>query len=117
MLQSHEVVGHTNGNEDPEDDEKPTLLGEIGFAGLPDEVGDLQHGLVCRQLACLLVLDNRKDQSYDADEKAEIHDGQTIYTAKCAKPDLAEIGQYDIRFTGKNWRAEKCQDKRQEQNG
>ena len=63
MGQAHEVVDHTDGDEDPEDDEELALLGEIGLTGLPDDVGDIKHGLVGRQILRLFVLNHGENQT------------------------------------------------------
>jgi hypothetical protein len=61
VRQSHKIIDHAYGDEDPEHREELTLLCEVGFAGLPDDVGNIKHRLVSGHICCLFVLDNRKE--------------------------------------------------------
>ena len=58
MGQSHKIVDHTDGDQYPEDDEEFALLAQIGLAGFPDDIGDIQHGLMCRHVLRLVCLDD-----------------------------------------------------------
>ncbi len=49
IAQYPEVDADDDGDEHPEQDQEATLLQKIGLAGLPDQLGDLPHGLVGRQ--------------------------------------------------------------------
>ena len=55
-FQDLEIEKHAGGDQQPEDGEEFALLEQIGFAGLPDGVGDVGHGLMHRQRLGLPVL-------------------------------------------------------------
>ncbi len=100
VLQASEVVGHADGDENPEDDEELALLGEVGLAGFPDDGGHIEHGLVRRQVLRLVRLDETEEQPENAHDETEIHNIDAVQrTAEHVEADIAEIGQYDVRFT------------------
>ncbi len=100
-----EVVDHADGDQHPEDDEELALLGQVGLAGLPDDVGHVEHRLVGRQVLRLVRLDESEDESEDADEQAEIHDVNAVqHAAEHVEIHVAQIGQHDVRFAGEGGR-------------
>ncbi len=62
-LQADEVINDADGDQDPEAGEKFPLLEQIGLAGFPDRVGDVQHGLVGGQVLRLGVLHPAEDHA------------------------------------------------------
>ena len=56
FLQTFEIINHADRDENPERGEKFSLLEQIGFAGFPDDVGNVAHGFVDWQRARLFVL-------------------------------------------------------------
>ena len=50
-LQEIEVINDARGNQRPEQHEEFSLLQQVGFARLPNHVGDVAHGLMHRQRA------------------------------------------------------------------
>ena len=75
-LQTDEVIDHADGDQDPETGEEFALLEEIGLAGFPDRVGDVQHGLMCGQILRLHVLQPAEYHTDCADDQADVQDGQ-----------------------------------------
>ena len=74
VLQPAEIVGHADGDENPQDNKELALLGEIGFAGLPDDVGHIEHRAVGGQVLRLVRLDESEEKAQNTDDQTEIHD-------------------------------------------
>ena len=58
-------------------DEEFTLLEKIGLAGFPNGLGNIQHGLVRRQILGLHILHDTENQTDQADNQANIKNGHT----------------------------------------
>ena len=61
MLEESKVEDDRGGDEDPQDREVLALLPHVTLAGLPDNVGDIEHGLVRGKCDRLLVLHESKE--------------------------------------------------------
>ena len=99
-LQPDKIIDDTDGDQDPEAGKEFPLLEQIGLAGFPDRVGDVQHGLMCGQILRLHVLPPAEYHPDCADDQTEIQDGQAAERA-AYEADLAQIGELDIRLTCK----------------
>ena len=94
-----EVIDDTDGDQDPEAGEEFPLLEQIGLAGFPDRVGDVQHGLMGGQILRLRVLQPAEDHPDRADDETDVQDGQPAERT-AHEADLGQIGELDVRFTG-----------------
>ncbi len=108
-LQADEVIDDADGDQDPEAGEELPLLEQIGLAGLPDRVGDVQHGPVGGQVFRLGVLHPAESHSDQADEETDIQNGESAEGA-AHEADLGQIGELDIRLTGEGHRGHQKQD-------
>ncbi len=97
----HEIIDDTDGDQDPEAGEEFALLEQIGLAGFPDRVGDIQHGLMGRQILRLDVLQPAENHPDCADDETEIQDRQSAERT-AHEADLGQIGELDIRLTCKS---------------
>jgi len=92
------AIDDTDGDQDPETGEKFPLLKQIGLAGFPYRVGDVQHGLMRRQILGLDVLKPAKDHADDTDEEPDVQDGQPAERT-AHESDLGQIRDLDVCLT------------------
>jgi len=89
------------GDESPESDEKFPLLGEVGFARFPNDLGDGGHRRVHGQAFGLYVLPEAERAAEGAhDESCHQHDRASDIAAEELERDGVEVGDLDIRFAG-----------------
>ncbi len=70
MLQHAEVENDDRPDEDFENDQKLDLRNQIRFAGLVDQLGDLEHRFVYRQILELVIDDEAEQQTERDDDQA-----------------------------------------------
>ena len=103
MGQHAEIIDDTDGNQYPQTGEKFTLLQNISLTGFPDGGRDIEHCLMGRQLLCLGVLHPSESDTDGADGETEIQDENPVQRP-AHETDGRQIGQFDVRFTGKSHR-------------
>ena len=95
LAQGAEVDPDHDGDEHPEQDQEMALLGQVGLAGLPDQLGDVLHRLVGGQLADLEEDDEAEEQTQAADDQAQ---GKKECRPTCRGTDVAQVGQDQARL-------------------
>ena len=83
------------GNEHPEQQQEFPLRNQVGLAGFPNQLGDLCHGAVNRQVLQAAIDDHSKQQSKDAKEDA---DHQQLVAIHAQKLHLGKIGELKVGF-------------------
>ncbi len=73
---------------------------QIGFAGFPNGLGNIQHCLMRGQILGLHILHDTKNHPDCTDDQSEIKNGQPG-KGTTQKADLRQIRQFDVRLTGK----------------
>src|SRR4051812_17610367 len=68
--QKEEIINHRSTDQHLKSDQKFTLLQQIGFAGLVNEVGNFQHPLVSRKSFDFSVFNESKNHSEQAHQKS-----------------------------------------------
>ena len=71
LAEHAEVDPDDDGDEHPEHDQELALLQQVGLAGLPDQLGDLPHRPVDRQVAQPEEDDEAEDEAQCADDEPE----------------------------------------------
>ena len=98
VLEHAEVDHHDRADEELEEQDELALRDQIRLAGLVNELGDVPHRLVHRQ-----VLEPREDHEAER-EPAQAHD-QARHQQGAAVDAMevhgAEIGQHQVRFTAR----------------
>src|SRR4029077_4240681 len=90
-MQQHAEVEHDDhGDEGLEQDQKLALRDQIGFAGVIDQLGNLAHGAVHRQILQALIDGQTKNQPEDAKKNPE---KEELMTIDAEKVYLGEIGK------------------------
>jgi hypothetical protein len=85
-----EVHHHDDRDEGPEEGEELALGDEVGLAGLVDELGDLEHRPVHRQLLEMRRDEEAEDQAGEGDRDS---DQQEVAALHAQEGDRSEIGQ------------------------
>ena len=99
VLQADEIVEDADGDQNPEAGQELPLLEQVRLAGFPDRIGDVQHGLVGRQVFRLRVLHPAESHSDQADDEADVQNRQPAERS-AHEAHLAQIGQLDVRLSG-----------------
>ena len=72
ISQQHlEIDQDDGGNEHPEQQQEFALRHQVGLAGFPNQLGNLSHGAVNRQVLQAAIDDHSKQQPKDAKQDAE----------------------------------------------
>src|SRR5205823_9793505 len=85
-----EIQHDHNGNEGPEQQKEFALRLEIGFASFVNELGDVAHGLVDRQMFQARVNGESEGQAEQAEENPE---KQEFVAVHAEEGDLGKVGQ------------------------
>ena len=93
--QAAEVDRADDADEHPEDQDEPPLRDQIGLAGLVDQLRDLEHRPVHRQVLQVVVDDQAEHQAEDADAEAAHQQGASVDPLELDRP---EVGQHEVRF-------------------
>src|SRR5262245_53243603 len=96
MLEDAEIEGDDDADERLENEQELALLHEVRLARLVDELGDLAHRRVDRQIAELVV-------DHQAEEQSERRDRQTgkeqrVSVDASEKGHSAKVGKNQVRF-------------------
>jgi hypothetical protein len=116
MLQDSEVQDDDAADEDLEDQQEPALRQKVGLAGFVDQLGDLAHGFVHRQIAQVHVHGDAENETERADGQADQQQrGSAIGTHEGG---LVEVGELEARFAaiqgrGPGYRQQHQQKRRQ----
>ncbi len=108
-----EVDRHDAADEQPEERQELGLLEQVGLAGLVDELGDLEHGLVDRKVPDRHVHVEAEHAAEQADDEPEAEEGGAGLPAD--ELDGAEIGDDEVGLGGegggrKCHRGQECRD-------
>src|SRR5439155_26610717 len=93
MLEHAEVEGHDALDEDPENQQELALLHEVGLAGIVDQLGDLEHGLVHGQDLELPEDHHPERETEDAHEQPPLEQRAAV---RAAEAYLGEIRDLEI---------------------
>ena len=96
LAEGPEVDADDDGDEDPEQDQELALLQQVGLAGLPDELGDLPHRAVDRQIAQSEEDDETEDQAERADDESV---GKQVAAGDAVELDRVQVGQDEAGLT------------------
>ncbi len=88
-----EVGHHHRADEDLEDEQELALLDQVGLARLVDEVGDVGHRLVNRQVLDGVVGPGAEQQPEDADDQAGEQD---LVAGHAEEVTGVQVGQLDV---------------------
>ena len=98
--QADEVINHAHGDHRPKHHEEFSLLRQIGFARLPNHVGDVAHGLVHRQRAAAFVFIEAEQHANHADGQSQIQKDRAAQTA-AQKCHPFQVRQFDVGVSRK----------------
>src|SRR5262249_19272430 len=76
VLENSEVIDDARPDEDLEDGEQASLLLEVRLAGLVNDVRDLQHALVRRELLHLAEHEPSEEAAQEADREPDVEERQ-----------------------------------------
>src|SRR5690349_6429687 len=93
--QDSEVESHDYGNKDPKHCKKLALRDQIGLAGLIDQLGDLAHRAVDRQILQLKIDRKSEQETEDAEDES---DQQQRVAVHAEEIDSGEIRKTKTRF-------------------
>ena len=94
-----DILEHAHRNQNPEREEKFTLLPQVGFARFPDDFRDGAHGFVHRQRAGADVFQKSKRCTDGADDEAQIQNRAGGQRA-VAERNFRQRRQINIRIAG-----------------
>src|SRR5207249_3869593 len=102
IFQQHTKIEQNDDcNEQPEQNQEFSLRDQIGFAGLINELRDLAHGTMHRQILQPRVDHQTESQAENAKQHA---DHQQRVAINATKKNAGEIGQLQIGFTADAFR-------------
>ena len=90
-----EVHDDDGADEAEQDQEQLALLDHVGFAGLVNQLGDLRHRAVHRQVLHVRVAQQTEEQSQDADHQAREQD---LMPGEAEEVALIEVGQPKVHL-------------------
>ncbi len=103
--QPSEVGQDHHRDERPQDHEELALGNHVGLAGLIDQLGNLAHGAVYRQVLELHVNGESEEQSEAAEDNS---DQQNVVAIHAEEADGGQIGDLKGRFTSGLARLSEC---------
>ncbi len=101
-LKNFEIVYHAGRDQDPKDREKFALREEVGFAGLPDDMGDVGHAFMHGEGLGLFVLHQAERRPNGADENSEVHQSRAANATQAGEVHLRQIRDMNISFAGES---------------
>src|SRR5258707_183843 len=90
-----EVAHHDRADEDLQQEDEFALGDEVGLAGLVDQLRDLAHRAMDRQVLELCIGDETEEQAQDADDQSE---EQECFAAHAEKRDQLQVRQHEVRL-------------------
>ena len=93
--QHAEVKHDDDGDEEPQDQQEFALGDQIGFAGLVNQFGNLEHGAMHWHIPQAGIDDQPEAQTEDAEQNA---DHQQAMTVNAEEQYLREVGKFQAGF-------------------
>ena len=104
--QHAEVQNNHDGDENPQQQQELALREEVGLAGLVDQLGNLPHRAVHRQILQPAIDRQAEEQAENAEQNAE---EQQLVAVDAEKRDLRKIRQLQIGFATRRFLRGLCQ--------
>jgi hypothetical protein len=95
--QGVEVDEDHDADEDLEQEDELALRGEVGLAGLEDQLGDVAHRAVHRHVLELVVHPQPEEHAEDADDQAGLEQGTPV---EAEERDAPQVGQLELGLAG-----------------